>query len=400
MIPTPDRVRPRFGVNSCSRLLGAIGLVFTAFVPSAATADTVALSPFEGRADAERLEQIEQLAAEILREQGHRVVPPGAAEIDGTPTGAQMEAMAAGSDATYVVAAEVEPLRAQYRLHVHVYYRPAGRTEDLVATVLEAEERARISDILGAMVRRQGLGEDALRLTGEPADPSEVDAADAAEQARREEEERRRREEEEARQRAEDERLREEAAEAARQEAEEQARRDEAAQAEAQSAWDARLQYGADAPWMAQIVLGGRYASLLGGLPVMPVDGTPRAGGGLFDVGLRVGRTFDGLDGFELRGGVDFRTGAFTAVGLHVGAAWLGSFFVEPVYIGLGGEVGVLFTATGSQDVGFSGQLGALFAWRPTDRFYLEASLPELGVLTPGSGAVTIGGSLRGGLRF
>lgn len=390
-------------MNPRSRLVAAIAVLFTALIPGVAAADGVAVMPFEGRASQERLEAIEQIATEILREQGHRVVPPGATSIEHPPTSDQMEAVAAETDANYVVAAEVEPLRAQYRLHVHVYYRPAGRTEDLVATVLEAEEQERLSDILGSMVRRQGLGEDALRLTGEPGatDTTDTTDADAAEQARLEEEERRRREEEEARQREEEERLREEAAEAARQEAEAQARREAEEQRTAQEAWDSRVQYGSDAPWMAQLVLGGRYAIGLGQLPVMPSDGpAPQTGGGLFDVGLRIGRTFEGIDGFEVRGGADFLTGAFTAIGLHVGAAWLGSFFVEPVYIGLGGEVGVIFTLTGAQDVGFSGRVSALFAWRPTDRFYLEASLPEIGVVSPGSGAVTIGGSLRGGFRF
>ena len=41
---------------------------------------------------------------------------------------------------------------------------------------------------------------------------------------------------------------------------------------------------------------------------------------------------------FDLR---DFHTGAFTALGIHAGAAWLGSFFTDPIFIGLGGEVGV-----------------------------------------------------------
>src|SRR5690606_32923939 len=117
----------------------------------------------------------------------------------------------------------------------------------------------------------------------------------------------------------------------------------------------------------------------------------------------------------ELRGGVDFLTGSFagpvtsdgsapgvgfTALGVHVGAAWLGSFLVEPLYVGLGGEVGVVFTLTGARDVGFSGRLGALFAWRPVPHFVIEASIPEIGVLSPGAGLVSIGGGLRAGYRF
>ena len=120
----------------------------------------------------------------------------------------------------------------------------------------------------------------------------------------------------------------------------------------------------------------------------------------MFDGGLRVGRSFEGIDGFELRGGVDFHTGAYTALGLHVGAAWLGSFFTEPVFIGLSGEVGVVFTLTGARDVGFSGRVAALFAYRPLEHFYLELAVPELGIVTPGAGAVSIGASFHVGYRF
>jgi hypothetical protein len=370
------------------------GLVTGLGPSSSARADAVALLPARGRATPERLEEIEQLVSEVLREQGHRPAPPSQARIAETPSSAEMEQVAAASNAVYVVSLEVEPLRAQYRLHVLVYYRPAGRLEELVATVLSAEERARVSDILSSMVRREGLGEDALRLTGEE-DPDAATRRDAEERARLEAEAAAQREAEEAARLEAEAQARREAEEAARQEAEEQARREEAERRRLEEAWNGRVQYGADAPWMAQLVVGGRYAAILGQLPA-----GAQGGGGLFDLGLRIGRTFEGLDGLELRGGLDFATGAFTALGLHVGVAWLGSFFTEPVFIGLGGEVGVIFTLTGARDVGFSGRASALIAWRPTHRFYVEASLPEVGVVTPGSGAVTIGASLRAGYRF
>ena len=120
----------------------------------------------------------------------------------------------------------------------------------------------------------------------------------------------------------------------------------------------------------------------------------------MFDASLRIGRSFEGIDGFELRGGIDFQTGVYTAFGIHVGAAWLGSFFVEPFYIGAGLDAGVVFTTTGSRDVGFSTRLSALFAWQPVEHLYFEASLPEIGLVTPGTGAITIGASLRAGYRF
>ncbi len=350
-----------------ARSLCASILAFTILAaPALAAADSVALLPLSGNVDQDRLEAIEGRLGELLREQGHRLAPPPAsATIGHPPTSAQMEAIAESSRATYVITGEIEPMRGQYRLHVHVYYRPAGRLEELLVTVLEAEERERLADVLRSMVRREGLGEDAVRLTGDE-DPEERARQESEEAARRAAEE-----EEAARRAAE----------------EEEARR-------AREAFDARVPYGADGDWMVQLSLGGRYAGTLGQLP------SGGGGGGLFDAALRLGRSFEGLDGFELRGGVGFTTGAFTGLGIHVGAAWLGSFLVEPIFIGLGGDVGVIFTFTGARDVGFTAQVSALFAWRPAEHFYLEASIPELGYASPGAGVLSIGASLRAGYRF
>lgn len=408
LLAAARRVNARSHVLACTLL----GLLWA--LPGLAHADRVVFYSITGRADDARLRELEQRMAGVLREQGHTLVPP---PTSGHPTrSAEMEAVASAVNATYVLTAEMEPLRGQYLLHVHVYYRPAGRLEDLVATVMVAEERTRLVDILRSMVRREGLGEDALRLTGEAApSPGVSDAerarAEAEERARAEAEAARREAEEEAARREAEERARAEAArreaeERARAEAEERARRE----AEQAQAWAERRPYGADGRWMIQLLAGGGYASRLGGLP-----GAVQGDGGLLDVGVRVGRAFEGLDGFELRGGVDVLTGSFagpvlgdgsapsvgyTGFALRVGAAWLGSFFVEPVFIGVGGEVGVLFTLTGARDVGFTGRIGALFAWRPTERVSIEASLPELGVITPGSGALTLGASVRAGYRF
>ena len=385
-------------MSSLFRLL----LWFTILVmPSVAMADSVALLTLGGGADQARLDEVEQTLSDLLREQGHRLAAPSAARVSHPPVSAEMEQVAVGSRALYVVTAEVEPMRGQYRLSVHVYYRPAGRLEELVVTVLLAEERERLADVLRSMVRRGGLGEDALRLT-EQVDPEEAARRRAEEAARLEAEEAARLEAEEAaRLEAEAQALRDaEAEEAARLEAEAQreaeARREaeEAARREAE-AFNARVPYGGDAPWMLQVSVGGRYLGTLAALPA-----GAQGGGGLFDVGVRLGRSFEGLDGFELRGGLDFSTGALTALALHVGAAWLASPVVEPIFIGVGAEVGVIFALTGSRDAGFSGRISALFAWRPADHFYLEASLPELGYISPGAGALTIGASVRAGYRF
>lgn len=389
-------------VNLRSRSLAFTLVLIACAMPSLAHADRVMLYPVAGRADPERLEQVHGVLSDILREQGHTIAPPASAERPTTSSAMQ----AAAGQASYVVVANIHPMPAQYRLHVFVYYVPNGRLEDLVVTVLEAEERARLSDVLSSMVRREGLGEDALRLTGsEPAPAPEGETE--AERLAREERERQALEEAERVRREAEEAARLEEEERARREAEEAARRNE----EAQRAWNQRQQYGADGHWMLQLRVGGGYAMRLS-----PLANAVRDDGGLFDVGLSVGRTFDGLDGFEVRGGIDLIAGEFagfvvdaegnapgvglTALAVHVGAAWLGSFFVEAIYIGVGGEVGAVFPFTGAREVGFSGRLSPLVAWRPSAPIMLEASILEVGVLSSGSGVVSIGGSIRAGYRF
>ncbi len=390
-------------VNLRSRSLAFTLVLVACAMPSLARADRVVLYPVAGRADQDRLDAIHGLMSDILREQGHTPAPPPSTERPTTSAAMQ----AAAGQAGYVVVAEVEPLRAQYRMQVHVYYVPNGRLEDLVVTVLESEERARLSDVLSSMVRREGLGDDALRLTGsEPAPPPEGETEE--ERLAREERERLALEEAERVRREAEEAARLEEEERARQEAEEAARRNE----DAQRAWNQRLQYGADGHWMIQVRVGGGYAMRLS-----PLGNALRNDGGLFDVGLSVARTFDGLDGFEVRGGIDVIAGEFagvvlpgppesapavgiTGLAVHVGAAWLGSFFTAPVYIGVGAEVGAIFPFTGARDVGFSGRLSPLVAWRPSDPIMLEASILEVGVLSPGAGVVSIGGSIRAGYRF
>ncbi len=367
----------------------AFTLTALLLLPSLAQADRVVLFPLGGRAEQERLEEIETAISTILRDQGHTVVAPTTTNVPNSS--AQMESAASTGNAAYVITAEVDPLRGQYRLHITVYYRPNGRNEELVATVLESEERERLSDILSSMVRREGLGEDALRLTGESEGTGPIPVVPAES-----EEERRRREAEEQAQREAEEQARREAEEEAQRAAEQAAAERRERESDAQRAWNERPQYGADGHWLLQLGAGGRYAAALGALP----DPRVQTGGGLFDVAFRVGRTFDGIDGFELRGGIDFTTGALMGLGIHAGAAWLGSFFLEPFYIGVGGEIGVIFTFTGARDVGFSGRVGAIFAWRPIEHFVIEASVPEIGILSPGLGAVTIGATVRAGYRF
>ncbi|MCC6874442.1 MAG: hypothetical protein IT378_09085 [Sandaracinaceae bacterium] len=371
----------------------ALQLAFTlaALAPAVAHADRVLLYPVGGRADEDRLETVEQSLATILREQGHTLVPPSDRRA---PASSQaMEQVAAAAQAVYVVTADIEPMPGQYRLHVLVYYRPAGRLEELLVGVLLVDEQSRLRDVLRSMVRPEGLGDDAVRLTGIEETAEQRAAREAAERARLEGEERARREAEE-RARAEEEARRRADEEAARQREDEERRAREAREREeregrARNAWNDRVRYGTDGPWLLQLGAGGRYIGAFAG-----------QGGGLFDVTARVGRTFDGVDGFELRGGLDVTTGAVTGIAIHAGAAYLGSVFVEPIYLGVAGEIGVFFALTGARNVAFSARIGPVLAWRPLPHLYFEVSAPELGLLTAGSGALGIGGSLRVGYRF
>ena len=115
-------------------LLAVLGASLPATV---ARADRVVLYPIAGRASEERAEAVEQRIVEVLGELGHRLIaPPSGGPGQRLPsTSAEMRAAAEDRTAQYVVTAEMDPLRGQYRLHVMVYYAPAGRMEELVVTV-------------------------------------------------------------------------------------------------------------------------------------------------------------------------------------------------------------------------------------------------------------------------
>ncbi|MDQ3033688.1 MAG: hypothetical protein M3Y87_14820 [Myxococcota bacterium] len=373
--------------------------ILVAITPAIARADRVVLYPVTGRADPDRLEEVEDHVADALRALGHEVVaPPGGISSEPPSTAAQMGGVATASGASYVVIAEIEPLRAQYRLHVRVGYQATERVEELVVTVMAAEEEARLRDVLAAMLRPEGLGDDAVRLTGEP-DP----AADEAERLRREDEERARQ------QAADEEAAREEAERAAREAeeartAEERAQREEAERAARErEAWNARATYGSDGEWL--LLIGGEasYAFGFSQRTVRLPDGTMEqrdTGGGLGLIQARVGRAFSGTDGLELRGGIDVVLGAFGGMNIVLGGVWQFSPFTFPIRIGVTIELGGSFTFTGARDAGFLVRGGAVASWAPIRQLQIELALPEIGVITNGAGAFLIGAAVRVGYRF
>lgn len=383
--------------SSVAFTIGAIALVMA---PSLARADRAVLYPVTGRADPDRLEAIEDRIADAIRSAGHDVIaPPGGIGVTDRPsTAAQMGGVATASGAAYVVLAEVEPLRGQYRLHLHVGYQPTERIEDLVVTVMDAEEVARLRDVLAAMLRPDGLGDDAVRLTGEP-DP---DAAEA-ERLRREEEERAAREAAEAEARREEEERAAREAEEARRAEEEAAREAREREAREREAWNSRATYGSDGEWLLMIGGEASYAFGFSQRTVRLPDGTTAqrdTGGGLGLIQARIGRAFSGTDGLELRGGVDVVLGTIGGLNIVLGGVWQFSPFTVPIRIGVTLELGGSFTFTGARDAGFLVRGGAVLSWAPVRQFQIELALPEIGVITNGPGAFLIGAALRVGYRF
>ncbi len=388
------KLRSRPSLRRFTTPLAALALValFAALAPSVARADRVVVYALGGAVSGDRREHIEEAVLAAVRALGHTVVTPTDETIP--TTAGEMNGVAIARTADYILVPRVDGTMAgQYRLHLTVGH--AGRVEDLVVNVTDAEEAERLADVLGAMLRPAGLGDDALRLSGMESD-AEREAREAAEAARAAEEAARRAAEEEAA-RTEAERLAAEE-EAARLAAEEEERRraeEEAAAARAaeEERWNGRPVYGSDGAWMIQGgVQGGGFSAFSRACAACePV-------GGLATIHVRMARLL--IEGLELRGGVDLMLGAISALDVQVGAAYLFSPFADPIYLGASAEAGVSFLFTGPRDVGFLFRVNALFGWRPTQNVYLEAALPEIGVLTNGQGALIFGASLRVGYRF
>ncbi|MBX7191845.1 MAG: hypothetical protein K1X94_07295, partial [Sandaracinaceae bacterium] len=170
------------------------------------------LYPVTGDADQDALDEIEDALEASLGRVGHTRAPtPGGISSHAPTTSAQMEGIGMSAQARYVVVPSIEPMPGQYRLHLIVGHD--GNVEELLVNVLRSEEPARLDDVLRCMLRPEGLGDDALRLSGVESDEQRA-AREAAERARREADAA-------AQAQAEAER-----AEAARREAEEAARRE------------------------------------------------------------------------------------------------------------------------------------------------------------------------------
>jgi hypothetical protein len=390
-------------VNQSSRSLLAftVSLAAIFLLAAPARADRVVLYPVEGQADGTRRSMAEDHIRTAIRALGHEVVPGHGAR---PTTAAEYDTTARASTASYVVVADIDAMPGQYNLHVSVGTELASRVEELVVPVELATEDERLRDVLGAMLRTAGLGEDALRLSGVESDEDRA-AREAAEAAAHQAEL-------DAAQHAADEEAAAAAALARAEEAERQRLADEerqraereaaAAHASEQTRWDQRPLYGAGGAWMLQ--LGGAAGDAIPfSQHIVTIDGMQRAippGGAFGMVQARIGRRIDGAGGLELRAGADVFFGLGTGLDLMVGATYQFSPFVEPIHIGAIAELGLSIAFTGPRDVGFALRAGGVISWNPTGGFYLELALPEIGVMTNGPGQLVFGASLRAGYRF
>lgn len=361
--------------------LAALGTATTA------RADRVVLEPPNGTAVQERLDEVADALGVAIRAAGHEVqaVPPLGPGLPPAPlptTSDEMRNIARQQAAQYVVTATVTPMPGQYRLLLRVGYAPIGRVEELEVNVVEAEEPARLADIVRSMVRPEGLGEDAVRLA---AGDAEAQARLAAERERLAAEERARHEEEQRARLAREQEQRQQLLERERQRTAEREQR-------AREAWASRERYGVgERPWI--ILAGLDVRSLL-------AQPTGRDGGFFGAVELRGGYAIPGVPGLEARAGVDVVFGSISALTFTVGGVYLASPFTQPVFIGGGGDLGVFVGTTGARTAAFTARGGPMISWRAGPRFYVEGTVPELTYISASSGALAIGLSARAGVRF
>ncbi len=372
-----------------NRLLFTWGLLGALAWAPVASADRVVLLPPSGTAQQEELDRVEEALADAIVALGHEAVTEagalGVAEDAPPPeTANEMQGVAEMQNAQYVVVPRITALPGQYSLFLRVGYAPAPRVEEIEVSVVTANEAERLRDVMGALLRPEGLGEDAVRLT-EPEDAPDTAADEAAaeEEARRREEERARREEEE--------RAREEFQARERERQQEERRR-------AQEAWEAREQYGERGLWLFQVGLDLR--AIVAHQEVV-VDGEDRGGGALGGLSLRLGRAFPDVPGLELRAALDLTTGASSGFGLAAGGVYLYSPFEDiPLFFGGGIEAGYFQFVTGNRVASFLVRASGVAVYRATEALYLEVAIPEVMLLTGNGGVGTLGLSVRGGMRF
>jgi hypothetical protein len=356
-----------------------------------AHADRVVLLPAIGDdAPQTLLERVDGALVGAVRAVGHTPLSEPSAwdtpeDVPPPRTANELRTVAEIQGAEWAVVPKVRPAEGGYWLTLRVGYGPEMRVELVTAEVLDVREEERLAEMLAALLRPEGAGADAPSISGPD------DQARQAEQARREADTQAQRDAEgrEAEAAARREADAREAEAEARREAEEAAQ----SEAEAQQRWEDRERYGDRGPWLVQVGLGMR-----------PLASRPDGGQGgvLGALELRVGHVFDAVPGLEVRGGIDGVFGTAGGFALYTGAAYLGSYFAKvPIFLGPSVELGLFHQPrTGARTTSFMLRGAPTVSWRPVGPFHLEAALPEIMWLSARGGAVTVGMSVRAGLRF
>ncbi len=343
--------------------------------PGLAHADRVVLLPVGGGPD-ELVEDVEQQLVVTLRQLGHEPVSdpvPVGTEPPPPPQSAEdFEAIAAMQQADWALHVEIEPGdSAGYWLRLRAGYAPRQRLEELRAEVRRSREAERYRELLGALLRPEGLGADAARLGGEDTTAREAEAPQA-------------------------EAPQEEAPEDGEPQQEAPAPEEEAAPAGPSQEPGLHLPYEEPPPRPDD----GLYAT--GGLGLAPiVRHDPRAlGGTLATVGLRMalGKRYD-AGGMHWRAGVDLVLGDSNGFTL-VGGAVYDALDLGPFVLGAGAELGLHKATTGNDVWQLMGRIAAVARLPLSQKLFVEASLPELTVYSANGGGLTLGGAVRVGFAF
>ena len=273
-------------------------------------------------------------------------------------TANDMLALAEMQRCDWVLVPTIRPEEGGYLLNLRAGSRSLVRVESIDSEVRRSREPERLGELLRALLRPEGLGADAARLSGQDATARAAESAHVDEEAR------------------------------ARAEAEARARAE--AEAREREARSTRERYGRPD---RKVVLGS-----IGGLAIL--NAPPNAtGGGIGTVALRFGYAV--APGFELRAGLGGVFGAAGGVDVFAGGAYFASPFTHAkVHLGAILEVGLFGSVTGHRGAGFLLRVGPTIAWHATRSLWIEATVPSFELRTAGNAVALLGGELRLGTRF
>lgn len=311
---------------------------------SIARADQVVYLPTKGEGSTADLEGIDAALERTLGELGHQSAKSETREFP--TTSAERDALAGRYQAQWIVEGYVgRSDDKRYRLRLQASYTPADRIEEIEVDVERKQESARLKEVLAAMLRPEGLGDEALRLSQESTKSKEGKAEERAE-------------------------------------GQKDAAPDASERALSAHHWITAIRGSGhgiltrDTQNNGESALGGSCLQLQYAPPPLPR--------------LRLGLSFG------------FFGGATTALGYSANVAYLigelGSS--SRWHWGVTADLGVFQGLSGSRNVAFMARTGPLLVWSPNDRFEIQIVPPELLVLSSGGGVLALGGSLGLGWRF